>query len=81
MTLFISVFAGIVTIAVGLNCAQVETRAVPVARQIVHLHRTSRNTPLLVQLLYFENPPNWRWWSETCAIVGLDGGSWHAVLE
>ena len=84
MTLFISVFGIVLSIAVGLICAGIEIARIPVLKHIVRIYiELSRNTPLLVQLyfLYFGLPKLGIVWSaEQCAIVGLGflGGSYMA---
>ena len=84
MTLFISVFGIVLSIAVGLICAGIEIARIPVLKHIVRVYiELSRNTPLLVQLyfLYFGLPKLGIVWSaEQCAIVGLGflGGSYMA---
>jgi polar amino acid transport system permease protein len=69
---------------VGLLCAVVQFRRIPVLRRIVSVYiELSRNTPLLVQLffLYFGLPKlGIRISAEGCAIIGLTflGGSYMA---
>ena len=84
MTLFISVFGIVFSIAIGLICAGIEIARIPVLKHIVRAYiELSRNTPLLVQLyfLYFGLPKLGIVWSaEQCAIAGLGflGGSYMA---
>jgi polar amino acid transport system permease protein len=84
LTLRIGVYGICLSLVVGLLCAVVQFRRVPVLRRIVSVYiELSRNTPLLVQLffLYFGLPKlGIRISAEGCAIIGLTflGGSYMA---
>jgi polar amino acid transport system permease protein len=84
LTLRIGVYGICLALIVGLACAVVQFRRVPVLRRIVAVYiELSRNTPLLVQLffLYFGLPKlGIRISAEGCAVIGLTflGGSYMA---
>jgi polar amino acid transport system permease protein len=84
LTLRIGVYGICLSLVVGLLCAVVQFRRIPVFRRIVSVYiELSRNTPLLVQLffLYFGLPKlGIRISAEGCAIIGLTflGGSYMA---
>jgi polar amino acid transport system permease protein len=84
LTLRIGVYGICLSLVVGLLCAVVQFRRIPVLRRIVSVYiELSRNTPLLVQLffLYFGLPKlGIRISAEGCAIIGLTflGGSYMA---
>ena len=84
LTLRIGVYGILLSLAVGLICAVIQYRKIPVLRRIVAVYiELSRNTPLLVQLffLYFGLPKlGLRFSAETCAVIGLTflGGSYMA---
>lgn len=81
LTVKVSFFGILFSLAVGVICSIVQYYKIPVIRRIVSVYiEISRNTPLLVQLffLYFGLPKIGIVWSaEICAIVGLAflGGS------
>lgn len=82
LTVKVSFFGILFSLAVGIICSIVQYYKIPVIRRIVSVYiEISRNTPLLVQLffLYFGLPKIGIVWSaEICAIVGLAflGGSY-----
>ena len=82
LTVKVSFFGILFSLAVGVICSIVQYYKIPVIRRIVSVYiEISRNTPLLVQLffLYFGLPKIGIVWSaEICAIVGLAflGGSY-----
>ena len=82
LTVKVSFFGILFSLAVGVICSIVQYYKIPVMRRIVSVYiEISRNTPLLVQLffLYFGLPKIGIVWSaEICAIVGLAflGGSY-----
>ena len=84
LTLGIAVVGIIISVVVGLICANIQYYKVPVLKRIVSIYiELSRNTPLIVQLflLYFGLPKAGIVLdSVTCAIVGLGflGGSYMA---
>ena len=84
LTLGIAVVGIIISVVVGLICANIQYYKVPVLKRIVSIYiELSRNTPLIVQLflLYFGLPKAGIVLdSLTCAIVGLGflGGSYMA---
>ena len=84
LTLRIGVYGILLSLAVGLLCAVIQIRKVPVLHRIVAVYiELSRNTPLLVQLffLYFGLPKlGIRLSGEACAVIGLTflGGSYMA---
>lgn len=84
LTLRIGIYGILLSLLLGLLCAAVQFRKVPVLRRIVSVYiELSRNTPLLVQLffLYFGLPKlGVRISAEGCAIIGLTflGGSYMA---
>jgi len=84
LTLRIGVYGICLSLLVGLLCAVVQYRQVPVLRRVISVYiELSRNTPLLVQLffLYFGLPKlGIRISAEGCAVIGLTflGGSYMA---
>ena len=84
LTLRIGLYGIVLSLALGLFCAVIQFRRVPVVRRIVAVYiELSRNTPLLVQLffLYFGLPKlGIRISAEGCAVIGLTflGGSYMA---
>ena len=80
----IGVIGIVFAVLVGLVCAAVQYYKIPVARQITAVYiELSRNTPLLVQLifLYYGFPKiGVRLSAEVCGVVGLAflGGSYMA---
>lgn len=84
LTLRIGLYGICLSLAVGLVCAVIQFRHVPVLRRIISVYiELSRNTPLLVQLffLYFGLPKlGIRISAEGCAVIGLTflGGSYMA---
>jgi polar amino acid transport system permease protein len=84
LTLRIGVYGICLSLVVGLLCAVVQFRRIPVLRRLISIYiELSRNTPLLVQLffLYFGLPKlGIRISAEGCAIIGLTflGGSYMA---
>ena len=82
LTVKVSFFGILFSLAVGVICSIVQYYKIPVIRRIVSVYiEISRNTPLLVQLffLYFGLPKIGIVWSdEICASVGLAflGGSY-----
>ena len=87
LTLGIAVVGIIISVVVGLICANIQYYKVPVLKRIVSIYiELSRNTPLIVQLflLYFGLPKAGIVLdSVTCAIVGLGflGGSYMAETQ
>ena len=75
LTVKVSFFGILFSLAVGVICSIVQYYKIPVIRRIVSVYiEISRNTPLLVQLffLYFGLPKIGIVWSaEICAIVDL----------
>lgn len=84
LTLRIGLYGIGLSLLLGLFCAVVQFRQVPVLRRIISVYiELSRNTPLLVQLffLYFGLPKlGVRISAEGCAVIGLTflGGSYMA---
>jgi polar amino acid transport system permease protein len=84
LTLRIGVYGICLSLVLGLLCAVIQFRRIPVLRRIVSVYiELSRNTPLLVQLffLYFGLPKlGIRISAEGCATIGLTflGGSYMA---
>lgn len=84
LTLYIGFFGIVLACIVGLVCALIEIRKMPILSQLSSIYiELSRNTPLLIQLffLYFALPKiGIRLSSEVCAVIGLAflGGSYMA---
>lgn len=84
LTISIGVTGILLAFAVGIICALVRYKKIPVLNQIVSFYiELSRNTPLLIQLffLYFALPKiGIKMSSEQCGIIGLTflGGSYMA---
>ena len=84
LTVRISVFGIALSLLVGTVCAAIQNFRIPILRHIVGVYiELSRNTPLLVQLvfLYYGLPKLGLVWSgEACAVIGLAflGGSYMA---
>ena len=84
LTLRIGLYGICLSLLLGLVCAVVQFRQVPILKNIISVYiELSRNTPLLVQLffLYFGLPKlGVRISAEGCAVIGLTflGGSYMA---
>ena len=84
LTLYIGFFGILFSCVLGLICALIEIRKMPILSQLSSIYiELSRNTPLLIQLffLYFALPKiGIRLSSEVCAVIGLAflGGSYMA---